>query len=716
MSTPRATAPGLRSAALALVLLSLIPGTQDADASGSPATDPPVQILDTGAAPVATFDAGQTNYLIAARLDADTVMDLVNVTPFGAQILLNRGNNAFGVPQFERVQTLPVAFSAGGGALDMDGDGDLDLVLGDEDDVILATNDGTGLFDIDVLFTHGFSQATLAVPYRTLAGSTAPPSGSNRRQIVVAPAADFVVNDFLGTNPGGLPFGYIVVPPGEPVSQFDGGPLAEGHIVLQQLAPMYAHRTRIMDLDGDGDNDLVVGNKSAFATFPIAIYESIASLGLQATFQQKSLPDLAGVRFDFGYSPAVSDVGDLAFGSWQRAYVYGATGFTPPLGFGRLDLPLQNFSFAEDVLGDQTSLTLGEIFGLEFADLTGDGIDELVMTGANTSLVVTCFDSNSNAPPSRFDAPTVNQISRALALANWDNDGSGALDVIVGGTRGLFFFRNASSTGGGEATGPGTGPGEPEPPVDPGGGGGGTGGGGTGGGGTGGGGTGGGGTGGGGTGGGGTGGGGTGGGGTGGGGTGGGGTAPFDLASDAVEGLDALLDINRVPAVENLQARAFLADAFGELLHLSPAYLRTGALNASIPDDQEIQDIFLHIARAATLATDAQAALTFSERATFGPFVQAIVDDLTDASTQLAVTALGIGGTSAKPSRRERKIAKLREKAERDLDRSARWIQFARDTHDVKRRRRLLRKGILRNMKAYSKAVDAIVLRNEINR
>src|SRR5688572_19126996 len=125
---------------------------------GAPlATDAPVLLYDASAGAATSLAAGTTNYLIRADLNGDGFPDVVNVTSRGAQVFHNRGTVG-GVFTIERVQdiTTQCQFSFGGGALDIDFDGDVDLVLGDIGSVCVALNDGTGLFAASNTFRTGW--------------------------------------------------------------------------------------------------------------------------------------------------------------------------------------------------------------------------------------------------------------------------------------------------------------------------------------------------------------------------------------------------------------------------------------------------------------------------------------------------------------------------------------------------------------------------------
>ncbi len=664
------------AAALFALLLAAAP---HAGASGTLSTDAPVQIIDTGAAPGATSNADGTNYLLSADLDGDTDTDLVNVTPNNVHVLLNRGPDEFGVPIFEEVQVFQLPSSHGGGLFDMNNDDRPDLVLGSESKVVLGTNNGSGTFTVSTLFTHGFAQPTVATPYRVVTPSFpgTPTTQQDRIQIVVAPAASFVFGDLLGSNPGGMPFGYVVVPPGQPTGPSDPTPGPNGEIVLQQLPAVAADRMSVGDADADGDTDIVIGSRSASGASPVVVLTGRAVQDGTTLLAPAPSPVLGPVSFPFGFQPAVSSAGDIGFGSWQGAYLLSRRSLTGTLLAGNTVLDQPDIAFTGPLFidGDTTSAISGEVHGLAFADMDGNPGDEILMTGAFTSLVMACIDTDPNDPTNRFEAPSIQQKSTSLAVANWDNDVLGVNDVLVGGARGVFFFRNTSGgdpggdPGGGDPGGGDPGGGDPGG-GDPGGGD------------------------------------------PGGGDPGPAGPTPEELALGATTDLLTLLDPTRDPPFANPAARTLLAQALAELHMIQPTYLTAGAFTLGTPESDQALEVFFHLAHAANLTSNALAALDAVQQGQFGAELQSVIDALSAASSALAEDALGLVPVvaPAKPSRRERRVARFRASAEREIERAEGLFEKASRRESPRQSGRLVKRGILRNRRAYKKALQGLAL------
>ncbi len=169
---------------------------------------PGVQLFDSGAA--GPLYSGVTTYTLGGDLDLDGDKDLVNVTPQGVQIFHNEGNVG-GVPTMVLKQELEVKWSQGGGAIDCDNDGDLDLVLGAVVDVKILRNDGSGFFVVEQAFPHGFAQPTVAIPYHSRANSLNPAS---KLRIAVSSSSDNdVLQDLIGGSTDGRPHLYRAIDP-----------------------------------------------------------------------------------------------------------------------------------------------------------------------------------------------------------------------------------------------------------------------------------------------------------------------------------------------------------------------------------------------------------------------------------------------------------------------------------------------------------------------
>lgn len=397
-----------------------MPSARSGGGPGPLATDAPRRIYDAVAHAPLSSVAGETVYVIRGDLNGDHFPDVVNVTARGAQVFLNQGTTA-GVFSMGLAQEIPFLHSYGGGAFDVDGDLDLDLVMGDVDHVLIALNDGTGQFALTRPVRHGFSMPTVAVPFLSKTGG--------RLRIALCAAADNVAGDLIAPNPMKLPFLYVLESDGE-----GGFPL------LQKLDRMNCGGVAAGDWDGDGDTDLAASSRSYLEPpEPTFLYRSDDAAGMPG-FTGIGAPGAGEIGNYFAYRPHVTASGDLLFGAWHHQSFLRRSGPTWD--------PAVNVQF-------DAGFGTGESWANDTADMDCDGADDLVAAGRFTPVHLARLATDPNDPAERFTAPHHGGTSTDLSATDWDRDEFLVPDVVVGGSDGLFILRNVN---GGEAHTPGWSP------------------------------------------------------------------------------------------------------------------------------------------------------------------------------------------------------------------------------------------------------------------
>jgi len=199
----------------------------------------------------------------------------------------------------------------------------------------------------------------------------------------------------------------------------------------------------LADIDGDGDLDLLIGNKIApdeEGTGTITWFENTGTKSAPAFRQRAPLP----LRGEYHYAPAVADLDgdglpDLVVGTWRdRVQWWRNTGTraTPV------------WTLADSVL---VTLTRGSNTVPALADLDGDGDLDMIVGEASGELNLYRNVGTNTAPnfelvTDKFQAIDVGRRS-APALA--DVDGDGRADLLLGSEDGgVQLWRNTSSAAG----------------------------------------------------------------------------------------------------------------------------------------------------------------------------------------------------------------------------------------------------------------------------
>ncbi|MGH7517146.1 MAG: FG-GAP repeat domain-containing protein [Gemmatimonadales bacterium] len=319
---------------------------------------------------------------------------------------------------------------------DVDDDGDLDLVWGDffEAGLLLFQNEGSCAeprlrrdavrFPVgDPIVTSGYN----APAFGDL-------SGDGRRDLVVGvlggsydPNRSTILNLWYYTREAG---GGWRRRTGELLPQIDVG---------SETVPTLA------DLDGDGDLDLLLGNKIEPAergTGRVYWYENIGSRTAPSFRLRGGLP----MRGQYHYAAAAGDLDgdgrvDLVVGSFGSRLAWwrneGGSGRETAGADGSVAFELADSALAIITRGSHTTPTLG--------DLDGDGDLDLLVGRASGYLTHFRNDGTRTAPKFELTADEWAGIrpGRRSAPHLHDIDGDGDLDLLVGtDDKGVALYRN----------------------------------------------------------------------------------------------------------------------------------------------------------------------------------------------------------------------------------------------------------------------------------
>ena len=364
---------------------------------------------------------------IIVRYEADSVVAAEGAAPPAFRLVTDRFEDLeiiTGQGSMHGANTM--AFS------DVDDDGDLDLVWGDffEAGLLLFLNDGTcaeprlrrdplRFPTNDPLLTSGYN----APAFGDL-------SGDGRRDLVVGvlggssdPNRSTVLNLWYYTRG---PAGDWRRHTGELLPQIDVG---------SESSPALA------DLDGDGDLDLLLGNKIEpleRGTGRVYWYENTGTRSAPAFRLRGSLP----MRGQYHYAAAAGDLDgdgrtDLLVGSFGSRLAWWRNTAGAPAQTGRVSVELVDSAAATVTRGSHTTPALG--------DLDGDGDLDLVVGRASGYLTYFRNDGSRAVPAFALVSDEWDRIrpGRRSAPHLYDLDRDGDLDLLVGtDDKGLVLYRN----------------------------------------------------------------------------------------------------------------------------------------------------------------------------------------------------------------------------------------------------------------------------------
>ncbi|HET7584208.1 MAG TPA: FG-GAP-like repeat-containing protein [Gemmatimonadaceae bacterium] len=197
----------------------------------------------------------------------------------------------------------------------------------------------------------------------------------------------------------------------------------------------------LVDLDGDGDLDLVIGNKiepTNPGTAAMFVYEN---RGTARAPEYHAAARLPGVSGEFHYVPAFADLDgdgdpDLVAGSWRDAVQYYRNE-------GTRTQP--RFVLADSAL---LRLTRGSYATPALGDLTGDGLLDAIVGESSGTLNYYRNDGTRTAPHFALVSDSLDgiRVGRRSAPALVDLDGDGLLDLVVGTEAGPpLVYRNVGT-------------------------------------------------------------------------------------------------------------------------------------------------------------------------------------------------------------------------------------------------------------------------------
>jgi len=195
----------------------------------------------------------------------------------------------------------------------------------------------------------------------------------------------------------------------------------------------------LVDIDGDGDLDLVVGNKVEPTdpnTAALHVYENRGSAAVPSFHATGRLP----ISGHHHMVPAFGDLDedgdpDLVLGTWRDALLYYRNDGTAAA---------PEFVLADSAL---VTLTRGSYATPSLADIDGDG--DLDLVAGESSGALNVWINRGTPKAARFELLSDEfaglSSGRRSAPAVGDVDGDGRADMVLGGESGAMLFRGEAA-------------------------------------------------------------------------------------------------------------------------------------------------------------------------------------------------------------------------------------------------------------------------------